>query len=125
VSSEPGTRALGIIPVREADVLSAGGPILLAGRPLLAYTIDAARESSRLARVVVSTDGEAAADLARSLGADVPFLRPPELARPGVGIWQVLQHCTAWSRTSRVTDSTVSSCSKPVTPSGRGAWSTR
>ena len=89
-------RALGIIPVREADVLTAGRPTRLAGRDLLAYTIDAARQASRLQRVMVSTEGQAAAELARSLGADVPFLRPAELARPGIGIWQVLQHAHGW-----------------------------
>ena len=121
MSSEPGTRTLGIIPVREVDVLAAGGPVLLAGRPLLAYTIEAAREASRLARVVVSTDGQAAAELARSLGADVPFIRPAELARPGVGIWQVLQHCVNWIQDQegdRFDIALLLEASHPVRPRG-------
>jgi len=52
----------------------------LAGRPLIAYTIEAARLSRSLSRVVVSTDDEEIAAVARWNGADVPFLRPPELA---------------------------------------------
>jgi CMP-N-acetylneuraminic acid synthetase len=53
----------------------------LAGRPLLAYTIEAARESRAFDRVVLSTDDSAIADAARALGCEVPFMRPPELAR--------------------------------------------
>jgi CMP-N,N'-diacetyllegionaminic acid synthase len=52
----------------------------LAGHPLLAYSIAAARESALFDAVVVSTDSEQIADLARSYGAEVPALRPPEMA---------------------------------------------
>ena len=52
----------------------------LAGKPLIAWTIEAARESRRLARLVVSTDDQEIAEIARRWGANVPFMRPPELA---------------------------------------------
>jgi N-acylneuraminate cytidylyltransferase len=52
----------------------------LAGHPLLAYAIETARQSGCFERVVVSTDSEEIADVARWYGADVPFLRPPEYA---------------------------------------------
>jgi N-acylneuraminate cytidylyltransferase len=52
----------------------------LAGHPLLAYAIETALQSGVFARVVVSTDSEDIADVARWYGADVPFLRPPEYA---------------------------------------------
>ena len=52
----------------------------LAGHPLLAYAIATALESGRFERVVVSTDSEEIADVARWYGADVPFLRPAEFA---------------------------------------------
>ena len=52
----------------------------VAGRPLLAWTIDAAREAATPLRVVVSTDDEEIAELAVSLGAEVPCLRPATLA---------------------------------------------
>jgi CMP-N-acetylneuraminic acid synthetase len=52
----------------------------LAGRPLIAYTIEAARCSRFLSRVTVSTDDEEIAAVAKRNGADVPFLRPPQLA---------------------------------------------
>ena len=52
----------------------------LAGHPVMAYTIAAALESGVFADVIVSTDSESYADIARYYGAEVPFLRPPELA---------------------------------------------
>ena len=52
----------------------------LAGRPLLAYTIASARESGIFSAVVVSTDSDEIAGVARTYGAEVPGLRPAELA---------------------------------------------
>jgi CMP-N,N'-diacetyllegionaminic acid synthase len=52
----------------------------LAGHPLLAYAIAAARESAIFDRIVCSTDSTKIADVAQRYGADVPFLRPTELA---------------------------------------------
>jgi CMP-N-acetylneuraminic acid synthetase len=52
----------------------------LAGHPLLAYAIETALQSGTFERVVVSTDSEAIAEIARWYGADVPFLRPAEYA---------------------------------------------
>ena len=52
----------------------------LAGHPLLAYAIETARQSAVFDRIVVSTDSEEIAKVARWYGADVPFLRPDEYA---------------------------------------------
>jgi N-acylneuraminate cytidylyltransferase len=52
----------------------------LAGHPLLAYAIETARQSGVFERIVVSTDSEEIAAVARWYGADVPFLRPSEYA---------------------------------------------
>jgi CMP-N-acetylneuraminic acid synthetase len=52
----------------------------LAGHPLLAYAIETALQSGAFERVIVSTDSEEIAEVARWYGADVPFLRPPEYA---------------------------------------------
>lgn len=57
------------------------------GRPLIAWTIEAARAAASVTRIVVSTDSREIAEVAKQCGADVPMLRPPELARddtPGV-----------------------------------------
>jgi CMP-N,N'-diacetyllegionaminic acid synthase len=84
---------LGVVPARGG---SKGIPhknlAMLAGRPLLAYTADAARMSRRLSRCIVSTDDEAIAKAARALGLEVPFLRPPELASDDTPMLPVLQH---------------------------------
>ena len=59
----------------------------LCGKPLIAWSIEAAQKASSVDQIVVSTDDEEIADIARSYGAEVPFLRPAELARddtPGI-----------------------------------------
>ncbi len=60
---------------------------LMAGKPLIAWTIEAALRSSLLRAVVVSTDDPEIADVAKCAGAQVPFMRPAELAQdqtPGI-----------------------------------------
>jgi len=65
---------------------------LLAGKPLIGHTIEAALKSTFLDRVIVSTDGEEVAKLARELGAEVPFMRPKYLATDTATTVSVLQH---------------------------------
>lgn len=63
------------------------------GKPLIAYTLETALAARGLLhRVVVSTDDPAIADVARAYGAEVPFLRPPELAADRAPMIPVLQH---------------------------------
>lgn len=68
----------------------------LLGKPLIAYTIDAAKGSKLLTRCIVSTDNEEIAEVARGLGADVPFLRPKELATDTATSISVVQHALEW-----------------------------
>ena len=68
---------------------------MLAGRPLLSYTADAARSSRRLTRVVISTEDEEIAGVARQLGIDVPFLRPAGLAADETPMLDVLTDLVA------------------------------
>ena len=59
----------------------------LAGQPLIAWTISAAQQANRVDRIVVSTEDEEIAAVARALGAEVPFMRPKDLAAddtPGI-----------------------------------------
>ncbi len=51
------------------------------GKPLLAYSIRAALESKLIDRVIVSTDFDYCAEIAKSFGAEVPFLRPKEISQ--------------------------------------------
>ena len=64
----------------------------LLGKPLIAWSIEQAKATPEVGRVVVSTDSDAIAKAARDAGADVPFMRPTELAGPTVGKFQVWQH---------------------------------
>jgi pseudaminic acid cytidylyltransferase len=73
--------AIAIIPARGGSKRVPGKNILpLAGKPLIAYTIEAALKSALFGRVVVSTDSEEIADVARTNGADVPFLRSSQIS---------------------------------------------
>lgn len=67
----------------------------LLGKPLIAWSIEQAKACPEITRVVVSTDSEAIADVARSFGAEVPFIRPPELSNDTAGKWGVWQHALA------------------------------
>ena len=69
---------------------------LLAGKPLLAYTIEAARTSAALDRIILSTEDQAIADAGRALWCDVPFLRPADLARDDTPHLPVIQHAVQW-----------------------------
>lgn len=64
---------------------------LLNGKPLMAYTIEAARRSECFDCVHVSTDSEAYAEIAREYGAEVPFLRDEELASDTSSSWDVMR----------------------------------
>jgi len=86
-------RVLGIIPARGG---SKGVPRknirLLAGKPLLQYTAESALAAKGLSRVILSTEDGEIAEVGRKCGLDVPFLRPPELARDDTPTLPVLQH---------------------------------
>jgi N-acylneuraminate cytidylyltransferase len=67
-----------------------------AGRPIIAYSIDAARESGLFDRIMVSTDDAEIAEVAHGLGAEIPFLRPAELADDYVGTNAVVTQAIHW-----------------------------
>lgn len=64
----------------------------LAGLPLLAHAINAGQQSGLLDRIIVSTDDEKIAEVAREYGAEVPFMRPAELAGDASPEWLAWQH---------------------------------
>ncbi len=68
----------------------------LAGKPLIAYTIEAASAANALDRVILSTDDEAIAEAGRALGCEVPFLRPAALAQDDTPHLPVVQHAVRW-----------------------------
>lgn len=69
---------------------------LVAGKPLIAHTIGQALDSCLINRVIVSTDDVEIAAIARQFDADVPFLRPPELAQDETPDWPVFNHALRW-----------------------------
>jgi len=69
---------------------------LFAGHPLLAYSIAAGLQAQTVDRVIVSTDDEEIAEVARRYGADVPFLRPAALAADATTDLPVFQHALSW-----------------------------
>ena len=71
---------------------------LLNGKPLVAYTIEAARKSRYIKDVFVSTDSTEIAAMAEQYGAIVPFLRPEELANNEVPVQRAWKHAVEWSR---------------------------
>ena len=75
------TRGVAFVPARAGSERVPGKNVRpLAGHPLLAYAIETALQSGVFERVVVSTDSEETAEIARWYGAEVPFLRPAEYA---------------------------------------------
>jgi CMP-N-acetylneuraminic acid synthetase len=70
----------------------------LAGKPLIAWTIEAALQSGIAGEVCVSTDDEEIARVSRDFGASVPFLRPPELASDTAGSAAVVLHAIEFYR---------------------------
>jgi CMP-N,N'-diacetyllegionaminic acid synthase len=69
---------------------------MLGGKPLIAYTIEIARKSAMIDAAVLSTDDAEIAAVAKGLGADVPFLRPAELARDDSPDIDYLRHALDW-----------------------------
>lgn len=68
----------------------------LAGKPLIAYSIDAAKESGVVDRIVVSTDDAEIADVSKKYGAEVPFLRPAELSGDTARSEDAIRHAIEW-----------------------------
>jgi CMP-N-acetylneuraminic acid synthetase len=68
----------------------------LAGKPLIVWTIEMASACSTLDRVIVSTEDQEIAEIARQYGAEVPFIRPGELAQDDTPDLPVYQHALSW-----------------------------
>lgn len=87
------SRVVAVVPAREGSKRLPDKNILdFDGKPLIAHTIEAACESSQVSKVIVSTDSKKIADIAKTYGADVPFLRPSELASDTASFDDMLLH---------------------------------
>lgn len=86
------------------------------GHPLIAYTIAAAKLSRRIHRVIVSTDSEEIAAIARAYGAETPFLRPAEFARDHSPDSEVIKHALGWLAKNEECLPTYLAHLRPTTP---------
>jgi len=88
-----GKSLLAIIPARGGSKRLPRKNILnLAGKPMIAWTIDAALNSKYIDRLVISTDDNETATICKNYGGDIPFIRPPELAKDTSTAMEVIMH---------------------------------
>ena len=85
------------------------------GKPIIAYSIDAARASGLFDRILVSTDDPEIAAAARARGAETPFLRPPEISDDRTGTAPVVKHAVAWLQ-ANATPPTFACCIYATAP---------
>jgi len=89
---------LGVIPARGGSKRIPGKNIRrFCGKPMIAWSIEAARNSGVIDRLLVSTDDEEVARVAREYGAETPFLRPAELADDFTPTVPVVKHAVSWA----------------------------
>lgn len=67
------------------------------GKPMIAWSIEAAKMSALFNTIIVSTDDAEIAEIAKAWGAEVPFMRPGELSNDYVGTTEVIGHATQWA----------------------------
>lgn len=90
-----------LIPARSGSKGVPGKNIKLLGKyPLLAWSITACLKAKKINRVIVSTDSEDYANIARKFGADVPFLRPMEIAGDRSTDYEFILHFLDWVSTN-------------------------
>lgn len=106
-----------IIPARGGSKRLPGKNIKpLNGKPMIAYAIRAALEAKGVDRVIVSTDDKEIAAIAKKYGAEVPFLRPTELATDTATTVSVLQHTVNWLKESEKYDTDTVVLIQPTSP---------
>ncbi len=92
-----GKTILGVIPARVGSKgLSRKNIKLLLGKPLIAWTIEQALASKYLDRLIVSTEDEEIAGISKKYGAEIPFIRPKELAEDNAKGIDVVLHAIDW-----------------------------
>lgn len=69
---------------------------LFGGQPIISWSISAALQSGCFDRIIVSTDDPEISEIAKAYGAEVPFVRPPELSDDYIGTIPVIAHAIAW-----------------------------
>lgn len=105
-----------IIPARGGSKRIPGKNIRkFSGKPIIAYSIKAAQECKVFDRIIVSTDCKRIAEVAKSAGAEVPFIRPSELSDDHTPTAPVLEHAIRWFESTGETVK-YSCCIYPTAP---------
>ena len=95
-------KVLGVIPARGSSKRFPNKNIrMLAGKPLVAWTIEAAQKAKRLTDYLVTSDALLITDVAKNYGAPVPFIRPAELATDTVRNIEVVAHALKFMETTQ------------------------
>jgi len=90
-------KILAIIPARGGSKGLLGKNIrILAGKPLIAWSIESAKKSKLIDKLIVNTDDKKIARVAKKYGVEVPFLRPKRLAQDNSSIYDVIFHALDW-----------------------------
>ena len=116
-------RVLGVIPARGGSKSIPQKNIVdLNGRPLVAYTIEAARSAKSLDDFVVSTDCQEIASIAQAHGAGVPFIRPDELSTDFSDTFGVVLHALEFMENKSNTNYDAVVLLQPTTPLRKASW---
>ena len=110
-------KVLGVIPARGSSKRFPNKNIrMLAGKPLIAWTIEAARKSKKLTDFLVSSDALLIMDIAKNYGAPVPFTRPPELATDTVRNIEVVAHALEFMESNKQVTYDIIILLQPTSP---------
>ncbi len=110
-------KVLGLIPARGGSKRVPVKNIMhLAGKPLMAYSIEAALLSTRMDRLIVSTENSKIAEVAQKWGAEVPFLRPVDLAKDDTPDRPVFLHALQWLKDNENYEPEILLNLRPTTP---------
>jgi pseudaminic acid cytidylyltransferase len=108
---------IAIIPARGGSKRLPGKNIkLLSDKPLIAWTIEAALESNIFDHVFVSTDCDEIAQVSKAFGAEVPFLRPAEIATDNATTNDVVTHLVEWFEKEHNKEVTTIAILQPTSP---------
>ena len=66
------------------------------GKPMIAYSIEAAKKANVFQKIIVSTDSAEIAEISKKFGAEVPFMRPEELSYNHINVGDVVAHAIQW-----------------------------
>ncbi|TSC89670.1 MAG: N-acylneuraminate cytidylyltransferase [Parcubacteria group bacterium Gr01-1014_3] len=110
-------KVLGVIPARGGSKsITHKNIVLVAGKPLIYYTIREAKESKLLDAVIVSTDDPKIAAVAKKYGADVPFLRPEKISGDKSKDIEFMRHALSWLKKNRGWEPEILVNLRPTSP---------